>query len=79
MRHVRWRFERLVLERADCITNWLVFARAGSFAEFSVECRVFDMKRDIQKASASSIPSLLMPGRGGVVPLAGRPKDFLRT
>jgi hypothetical protein len=37
------------------------------------------MKRDIQKASASGVALLLIPGRGGVVPLAGRPKDFLRT
>jgi hypothetical protein len=50
---------------------------AGSFAELSDERRRFDMKRDIQKASASCVASLLIPGRGGVVPLTGRPKDFL--
>ena len=52
---------------------------AGSFAGLSAERRMFDIKRDIQKACASSTASLLIPGRGGVVPLAGRPKDFLRT
>ncbi len=52
---------------------------AGSFAGLSAGHGKFDMKRDIQKASASCVDSLLIPGRGGVVPLAGRPKDFLRT
>ena len=51
---------------------------ADSFARLSAGHGKFDMKRDIQKASASCIDSLLIPGRGGVVPLAGRPKDFLR-
>jgi len=52
---------------------------AGSFTGLSAEHRMFDIKRDIQKASVSCVASLLIPGRGGVVPLAGRPKDFLRT
>ena len=51
----------------------------GSFAGLSAERRMFDMKRDIQKVSASCVASLLIFARGGVVPLAGRPKDFLRT
>ena len=79
MCHTRWRFERLVCRGQIALQPGFSSPMAGLFAGLSVECGMFDIKRDMQKASASYIALLLIPGRGGVVPLAGRPKDFLRT
>ncbi len=79
MCHTRWRFERLVCRGQIALQPGFSSPLAGSFAGLSAERRLFDMKRDIQKASTSCTALLLISGRGGVVPLAGRPKDFLRT